>query len=82
MDYLSEALFGFFTALIFVPFRGLGLFFVIYIILYEILKGLFTCSSAPCVQERTFVIFLTLVGRWIGELLWPLFLFFDRPLKM
>jgi len=70
ISYLDEAIFGFIFNFILTPFGLLGYLVVIYLVAYEVFIQV-TCNESVCLPNRLFVILFTLLGRFVGELVWP-----------
>jgi hypothetical protein len=70
MGYDDRLALSFITAFLFTPFGGVGFFYIIFLIIYEAFF-VFTYSDPFSLSERLVVITVSVLGRVLGEIIWP-----------
>lgn len=73
MGYEDQLALSFITAFLFTPFGSVGFLYVLFLILYEGFFA-FTYTSPYTLSERFVVITTAVLGRVLGEIIWPFML--------
>jgi hypothetical protein len=70
MGYDDRLAISFITAFLFTPFGGVGYLYMLFLILYEGFFA-FTYTDPYSLSERFVVITVSVLGRVLGEIIWP-----------
>lgn len=73
MGYDDQLALSFITAFLFTPFGSVGYLYILFLILYEGFFA-FTYTSPYTLSERFVVITTVVLGRVLGEIIWPIVL--------
>ena len=70
MAYDDQLALSFITSFLFTPFGGVGYLFVLFLILYEAFVAL-TYTAPITLSQRLVAITVIVLGRVLGEIIWP-----------
>jgi hypothetical protein len=64
---------GFITAFLITPFGGIGYIYMIFLVFYEAFVA-YAYTEPYSLSQRLFTITMSVIGRVLGEILWPFLL--------